>query len=105
QGGDRALGRGDPRGKYPGGVAGARSRVPGEPPGPRFARPEGKLRETRTQRKEAKQHVVSPWVPARARGSPPCTKTAPRRALGRDARVVRDGALLRALGPSPSALP
>jgi hypothetical protein len=23
-----------------------RSRVPGEPPGPRFARPEGKLRET-----------------------------------------------------------
>jgi hypothetical protein len=26
---------------------GLRSRVPGEPPGPRFARPEGKLRETR----------------------------------------------------------
>jgi hypothetical protein len=26
---------------------GLHSRVPGEPPGPRFARPEGKLRETR----------------------------------------------------------
>jgi hypothetical protein len=38
------------------------------------------------------------WVPARAREPTPCTKSTPRRALGRDTKVVRDDALLRTLG-------
>jgi hypothetical protein len=64
---------------------GLRSRVPGEPPGPRFARPEGKLRETRDP--EAARRVAPGSRLSRANWHL-AQKGAPRRALGRDTSAL-----------------